>query len=112
MFSAQATNEPPPDQAAKASYWEERRKTVQAQFAVRPLTPQEQRAADDETWALKDAEVQATYRGQFVVPFERKIVAHGPDAEQVLAEAARATGRSVEELPLVGIDEPLLDISH
>jgi hypothetical protein len=90
----------------------ERMKDVRAQLAVRSLTPEEQQAAEDETWALQDAEVQTTYRGQFVVPFARQVVAHGLDPEQVLEEAAQATGRRVDELPLVGIDDPLRDIPH
>ena len=85
---------------------------MRAQFTARPLTPEERQAADDETWALQDAEVQVSYRGQLVVPFARKIVAHGLNPEQVLEEAARVTGRKVEELPLVGIDDSLLDIPH
>lgn len=91
---------------------EEREQDLRAQFAIRPLTPEEQQAVDDETWALQDADVQARYRGQFVVPFAGKVVAHGFDAEQVLEEAARVTGRRVEDLSLVGIDDPLLDIPH
>jgi hypothetical protein len=112
VCSSRDTKEPLPVQPDRASYWEERQKEVRAQFVVRPLTPEEQQAADDETWALQDAEVQARYRGQFVVPFGRKIVAHGPEAERVLEEAARATGRRVEDLPLLGIDDPLLDLPH
>ena len=43
-------------------------------------------------------------------PIERKIVAHGTDAAVVLAEAAQITGRPAEELPLVGVIDPLLDM--
>jgi hypothetical protein len=58
--------------------------------------------------ARRDPEVLARYVGKFVVPFDRKIVAHGMDAATVLEEAARITGRSIEELPLVGMIDPLL----
>src|SRR5205085_1920291 len=112
IIMAKRTTTRLPGQANKAPYWEERKKDVRAQFRIRPLTPEERQAADDETWALQDAEVQASYRGQFVVPFARKVIAHGLDAEQVLEEAARVTGRKVEELPLVGIADSLLDIPH
>jgi hypothetical protein len=54
--------------------------------------------------------VLARYRGEFVVPYRREVVAHGADAVVVLAEAARITGRRVEELPLVGVIDPLLDV--
>jgi hypothetical protein len=30
----------------------------------------------------------------------------------VLAEAARVTGRKPEDLPICGIDDPLLDVPH
>ena len=52
----------------------------------------------------------AQYFGEFVVPYQRKIVAHGTDAAVVLTEAAQITGRPVEELPLVGIIDPLMDM--
>jgi hypothetical protein len=52
------------------------------------------------------------YLGEFVVPYCREIIAHGTDAAAVLAEAARITGRRVEELPLVGVIDPLLDVPH
>ena len=109
-FSPRDRTEPSPAPPDRTSYWLERKKDLRAQLAIRPLTPEEQQAADDETWALQDAGVQATYRGQFVVPFARQIVAHGFDPEQVLDEAVRATGRRVEDLPLLGIDEPLREI--
>ena len=41
---------------------------------------------------------------------QRKIVAHGVDAAVVLAEAAQITGRPAEELPLVGVFDPLLEM--
>jgi hypothetical protein len=53
--------------------------------------------------------VLAQYVGEFVVPFERKIIAHGTDAATVLAEAPRITGRPVEELRLVGVIDPLVE---
>jgi hypothetical protein len=69
-------------------------------------------ATEDEAWASHDADVQISYRGQFVVPFRRRIIAHGADAAQVLKEAAQLTGCKIEDLPLVGIDNPLSDVSH
>jgi hypothetical protein len=55
------------------------------------LTSQERRASEDIRWALQDAEVQTQYRGEVVVPFERRIVAHGHHAATVLAEVAQVT---------------------
>jgi hypothetical protein len=54
--------------------------------------------------------VLAVYRGEFVVPYRWEVVAHGTDAAVILAEAARITGRRVEDLPLVGVIDPLLDL--
>jgi hypothetical protein len=96
-----------PDQAA---YLEQRKQALRAQFAVRPLAPAESQRQEDIRWAQHDPEVQARYRGEFIVPYRGQVVAHGTDAAIVLAEAAQRTGRRAEELPLVGVTDPLLDI--
>jgi hypothetical protein len=77
---------------------------------MQPVSPEDLRRLEDARWAKHDADVLARYSGEFVVPYERKIVAHGTVASVVLAEAARITGRQAEELPLVGVIDPLLDI--
>lgn len=43
----------------------------------------------DAEWALHDVEVQRCYPGQWVVAYERKVIAHGTDPSAVLAEANR-----------------------
>ena len=96
-----------PDQAA---YLEQRKQALRAQFAVRPLPPAESQRQEDVRWAQHDPEVQARHRGEFVVPYRRQVVAHGTDAAVVLAQAARRTGRKAEELPLVGVIDPLWDM--
>ena len=75
-----------------------------------PLQPEEFQRLGDARWARQDPDVLAQYFGEFVVPYQRKIVAHGTDAAVVLTEAAQITGRPVEELPLVGIIDPLMDM--
>ncbi len=75
-----------------------------------PLEPKEFQQLENARWARQDPDVLVQYLGEFVVPYKRKIVAHGKDAELVLAEAAQITGRPVEELPLVGVVDPLLDM--
>ncbi|TSC58926.1 MAG: hypothetical protein Greene041619_304 [Candidatus Peregrinibacteria bacterium Greene0416_19] len=64
------------------------------------------------SWALGDQTVQVEFQGEFVVPYDRKIVAHGHDAAAVLAEAARVTGKRENELALVGIIDPLLEMPY
>jgi hypothetical protein len=93
-----------------AAYLEQRKQALRAQFAVRPMPPAELQRQEDIRWAQHDPEVQARHRGEFVVPYRRKVVAHGTHAAVVLAEAARRTGRPAEELPLVGVINPLLDM--
>jgi hypothetical protein len=78
---------------------------------VEALTPEECRRLQDMCWALQSAEVLAHYRGEFVVPYMQRVVAHGDDELAVLAEAARVTGREIEELSVVGITDPLQDAS-
>jgi hypothetical protein len=76
--------------------------------AVRATTPEERQQHEDISWALQDLEVQANYQGQIVVPYQRKIVAHGTDAKAVLQQAMLATAKKAEELPLV----PIADLLH
>jgi hypothetical protein len=92
------------------AYLQQRREALRAVFTVRPLRPDEIQRLEDIHWAQDDPEVQALYEGEFVVPYNRQIVSHGCEATQVLAEAARVTGRPVEELPLVGVISPLRDM--
>lgn len=75
------------------------------------LTPDERRQFDDIQWADADPQVIDQYRGEFVVPYLRRIVAHGHDLDQVLAEGARATGRKPEELPVVAVDDSFPDVT-
>jgi len=89
---------------------EQRKQALRAEFSMRPLQPEEFQRQEDARWARQDPEVLAHYRGEFVVPYHRKIVAHGTHAAVVLAEAAQSTGRPAEELPLVGVIDPLLDM--
>lgn len=79
---------------------------------VYPLTEEERQQAEDCRWARHDPEVQAKYIGEFIIPYRRQIIAHGPDIEAVLGEAARITGLKPEELPVSSVDDPLMDISH
>ena len=80
----------------------EARHPVREKFSMQPVRPEVVRQLADVRSAKQDPEVLARHRGEFVVPYGRKIVAHGKDASVVLAEAARITGRQVLELPLVG----------
>lgn len=43
------------------------------------LTPEEQRRSDDYDWALRDPEVQATYRGQVVAVYLKRVLGAGKD---------------------------------
>jgi hypothetical protein len=68
------------------------------------------RQQEDLEWASNDPEVQRRYVGQYVVPFERRIVAHGTDLEQVLRDAVAVTGKLADELPDCAILDPLEEI--
>ena len=70
------------------------------------------RQQEDLEWACNDPEVQRKYAGQYVVPFERKIIAHGTDLEQVLRAAVAATGKPADELPDCAILDPREEIPH
>jgi hypothetical protein len=85
---------------------------VERKVGVYALTAEERQQEEDVRWAQHDPEVLANHIGEFVVPVDRRIVAHGRDMESVLAEAARVTGRDPERLPICGIDDPLLELPH
>lgn len=89
---------------------ERTKEALRARRSTRPLSAEESLRQDDARWAMEAPEVLARYSGEFVVPYRREVVAHGTDAAAVLAEAARVTGRRAEELPLVGVIDPLLDV--
>jgi hypothetical protein len=101
-----------PELPTAASDLERRKQALRAGRSTRPLGAEESRRQEDARWALEAPEVLALYRGEFVVPYRREVVAHGTDAAVVLAEAARMTGRGIEDLPLVGVIDPLLDVPH
>ena len=82
----------------------------QSVIEIHPLTADERQQIEDVRWCRHNPEVLDNYRGQFVVPFRREIVAHGLDIEAVLADAARVTGLRPDDLPVCGIDDPLLDL--
>jgi hypothetical protein len=61
----------------------------------------------DLLWASTDPDVQRDYAGQYVVPFQRRIVAHGTDLQAVLRDAERITGKPAHELADCAISDPL-----
>ena len=80
--------------------------------AVQPITSYQCQRHEDARWARHAPEVIVKYRGQFVVPYLRQIVAHGHVVQEVLDEAARVTGRRPDELPICHIDDPLQELPH
>ncbi len=53
-----------------------------------PIPASELERYRDAEWALHDPEVQRTYEGQWVVAYERRIIAHGPDPRAVADQAS------------------------
>lgn len=82
---------------------EEMRKKVRSRFSVRSLSDAEIARLEDITWAQQDPDVQSRFRGEFVVPVGKQVVAHGYEAEQVLQEASQVTNRAIRDLPLVSV---------
>lgn len=79
---------------------------------TQPITSDQCLRHEDARWARHDREVLVKFRGQFVVPYLRQIVAHGHVVQDVLDEAARVTGRKPEQLPICHIDDPLHELPH
>ncbi len=65
---------------------------------------------EDLIWVTEDAEVQRKYAGQYVVPFQRRVVAHGTNLVTVLREAERVTGKPANELPDCAIPDLLQEV--
>ena len=63
-----------------------------------PLSELEKRIWADIEWAEHDGEVHAKYAGQWIAIYERAVVAHGADREQVLRQGADVVQRPLEEL--------------
>ena len=80
--------------------------------AVQPITSDQCQRHEDARWARHAPDVIVKYRGQFVVPYLRQIVAHGHVVQEVLDQAARVTGRRPDELPICHIDDPLQELPH
>jgi hypothetical protein len=70
------------------------------------------RRHEDLQWAIEAPEVLDKYMSEYVVPFERRIVAHGTDLELVLKEAAQRTGKETWELTFCAVLDPLQDTPH
>ena len=64
----------------------------------------------DLLWASTDPDVQRDFVGQYVVPFQGRIVAHGTDLDAVLREAERITGKPAQELVDCAILDPLQEV--
>jgi len=63
-----------------------------------PLSEREKRIWADIEWAEHDGDVRAKYAGQWIAIYERAVVAHGADREQVLRQGAGVVQRPLEEL--------------
>ena len=63
-----------------------------------PLTECEKRIWSDIEWAQQNADLQRQYAGEWVAVYERTLIAHGADREQVLRAAAAALQRPIEEV--------------
>ncbi|HTU91780.1 MAG TPA: DUF5678 domain-containing protein [Gemmataceae bacterium] len=63
-----------------------------------PLSELEKRIWADIEWAEHDGEVRAKYSGQWIAIYERAVLAHGSNREQVLRQGAEAVQRPQEEL--------------
>lgn len=63
-----------------------------------PLSELEKRIWAHIEWAEHDGEVRAKYASQWIAIYERAIVAHGADREEVLRQGAENVQRPPEEL--------------
>jgi hypothetical protein len=69
------------------------------------ITPVDLERYRDAEWALRDPEVQQHCQAQWVVAFERQIIAHGADAQAVVDEAARLVPGQAHRLVFCASDD-------
>jgi hypothetical protein len=70
------------------------------------------RRIEDIWWATHDQDVLDKYMGEYVVIYDRQVVAHGSDLEQAFREASRTTRKAIWELACCAVMDPLQDIPH
>ena len=68
------------------------------------------RRHQDQKWAAEHSGELAEHAGQYLVPCESRIVAHGTDLESVLNEASLVTGKRRDELVFCVIDDLLTEL--
>ncbi len=79
---------------------------------ARALTPLERQMCDDQDWAWEHHdELDRLYRGQYLLLWKKKVVAHGLDVDAMFLQAER-DGCPRSELVLFPIMDPFLDIPH
>ena len=63
-----------------------------------PLSELEKRIWADIEWAEHDSQIRPKYAGQWIAIYERAVVAHGADREQVSRQGTDVVQRPQEEL--------------
>jgi hypothetical protein len=63
--------------------------TSAQQTKTEQIPTEELEGYQDAAWAMNDSNIQKTYDGQFVIAYQRKIIAHGSDPKLVCEEANR-----------------------
>jgi hypothetical protein len=62
------------------------------------LTEREKRIWSDIEWAQRNTDLQRQCAGEWAAIYERTLVAHGRDRNQVLSDAAALLQRPIEEV--------------
>lgn len=60
----------------------------------------------DAEWALRDLDVQRQFEGQWVVAYQRRIIAHGDDPKVVAQSASRLVGDQSHNLVFCAREDP------
>lgn len=67
---------------------------------------------DDSDWAMASYdELDRQYHDEYVLIWKKQVVAHGLDPEPMFAQAV-AAGYPRQELVLVALPDPLMEIPH
>jgi hypothetical protein len=60
----------------------------------------------DAEWALHDPQVQQLYEGRWVIAYQRRIIAHGDDPQNVMQEANRLVKDAGHRVVFCARDDP------
>lgn len=83
-----------------------------AELDWQKIPPEELERYRDAEWALHDPEVQQGYAGQWVVAYQRRVLASGPNMPAVLERARQLVPDPAHKAVFCAPDDPDIWLRH